>query len=105
MMSCTPVNRLQQGARLSETNDLAPFTPKLAAFGWEVEEIDGHDMEQICRALSSETAPKGRPKCIVAHTNKGHGISFMSDNVAWHHKVPNEAQYRQAMAELEEAAR
>ncbi len=97
-------NRLQQGARLSETNDLAPFAPKLAAFGWEVEEIDGHDMAQICRALSRETAAKGRPKCVVAHTNKGHGISFMSDDVAWHHKVPNEAQYRQAMAELEEAA-
>jgi transketolase len=97
-------NRLQQGARLAETNNLAPFAPKLAAFGWEVEEIDGHDMAQICTALSRETAPKGRPKCVVAHTNKGQGISFMSDNVAWHHKVPNEAQYRQAMAELEEAA-
>ncbi|MGP1393966.1 MAG: transketolase [Inquilinaceae bacterium] len=96
-------NRLQQGARLADTNGLAPFAPKLAAFGWEVEEIDGHDMEQICRALSRESAPKGRPKCVVAHTNKGHGISFMSDNVAWHHKVPNDAQYRQAMAELERA--
>jgi transketolase len=97
-------NRLQQGALLSETNELAPFGPKLAAFGWEVEEIDGHDMEQICGALSREAAPRGRPKCVIAHTNKGHGISFMSGNVAWHHKVPNEAQYRQAMAELEEAA-
>jgi transketolase len=97
-------NRLQQGARLSETNDVAPFGAKLAAFGWEVEEIDGHDMAQICRALSRQSAPKGRPKCVVAHTNKGQGISFMSDNVAWHHKVPTEAQYRQAMAELEQAA-
>jgi transketolase len=97
-------NRLQQGARLAETNDLAPFAPKLAAFGWDVEEIDGHDMEQICRALSRDAARTGRPKCVVAHTNKGHGISFMSDNVAWHHKVPSEEQYRTAMAELEEAA-
>lgn len=97
-------NRLQQGARLADTNDLAPFAPKLEAFGWAVEEIDGHDMDQICRALSAETVTAGKPKCIVAHTNKGQGISFMSDDVAWHHKVPNEAQYRQAMAELEEAA-
>lgn len=97
-------NRLQQGARLADTNNLAPFAPKLEAFGWATEEIDGHDMEQICRALSAETASPGRPKCIVAHTNKGQGISFMSDNVAWHHKVPNEEQFRQAMAELEEAA-
>jgi len=96
-------NRLQQGARLAETNGLAPLAPKLEAFGWAVEEIDGHDMEQICRALSSETVTAGKPKCIVAHTNKGQGISFMSDNVAWHHKVPDKEQYKQAMAELEGA--
>lgn len=97
-------NRIQQGARLVDTNDVAPLVPKLEAFGWAVVEIDGHDMGQICKALSPETITAGRPKCIVAHTNKGQGISFMSDNVAWHHKVPNAAQYKQAMAELEEAA-
>lgn len=97
-------NRLQQGARLEETNDIAPFRPKLEAFGWTVEEIDGHDMDQICAALASASITTNKPKCIVAHTNKGHGVSFMSDNVAWHHKVPNESQYKQAMAELEKAA-
>lgn len=96
-------NRLQQGARLAETNDLAPLAPKLAAFGWRVEEIDGHDMDAIVAALSADRVTPGRPTCIVAHTNKGHGISFMSDRVEWHHKVPSEEQYRQAMAELEEA--
>lgn len=96
-------NRLQQGARLSETNDLAPFAPKVAAFGWTVEEIDGHDMDQILAALSPERVTPGRPTCIVAHTNKGQGISFMSDRVEWHHKVPSAEQYKQAMAELEEA--
>ena len=89
---------------VAQFNNLAPLTPKLEAFGWAVEEIDGHDMEQICRALSPETVTAGQPKCVVAHTNKGQGISFMSDNVAWHHKVPSEDQYKQAMAELEEAA-
>jgi len=97
-------NRLQQGARLADTNDLAPLRPKLEAFGWAVEEIDGHNMEQICNVLAADKIVPGKPKCIVAHTNKGHGISFMSDNVAWHHKVPDEAQYKQAIAELEEAA-
>lgn len=96
-------NRLQQGARLADTNNLAPLAPKLEAFGWAVEEIDGHDMDQICAALATDTITEGKPKCIVAHTNKGQGISFMSDNVAWHHKVPNEEQYKQAMAELEAA--
>lgn len=97
-------NRLQQGARLADTNNIAPLAPKLEAFGWAVEEIDGHDMVQICHALDRETVTAGKPKCIVAHTNKGQGISFMSDNVAWHHKVPDEEQYLQAMAELEEAS-
>lgn len=97
-------NRLQQGARLSETNNLAPFAPKLEAFGWAVEEIDGHDMDAICAALSPEATVTGKPKCVVAHTNKGQGISFMSDNVAWHHKVPNAEQYKQAMKDLEETA-
>jgi len=96
-------NRLQQGARLAETNDIAPLAPKLASFGWAVEEIDGHDMSKILAACSSENKPTALPKCIIAHTNKGEGISFMSDNVAWHHKVPNQEQYEQGVAELERA--
>ncbi|MCC5955814.1 MAG: transketolase [Natronohydrobacter sp.] len=96
-------NRLQQGAPLADTNNLAPIAPKLAAFGWDCIEIDGHDMSEICSVLSADTIGKGRPRCVVAHTNKGHGVSFMADNVAWHHKVPNEEQYKQAMAELEAA--
>ncbi len=97
-------NRLQQGARLADTNSLAPFAPKLEAFGWAVQEIDGHDMAAICSALDREAVVPDRPKCVIAHTNKGQGISFMSDNVIWHHKVPNAEQYEQAMRELEEAA-
>jgi len=96
-------NRLQQGARLAETNDLAPFAPKLEAFGWTVREIDGHDMDAIVDALSPKACSPGRPACVVAHTNKGQGISFMQDRVEWHHKVPNSEQYEQARRELEEA--
>ena len=96
-------NRLQQGARVADTNNLAPLAVKLESFDWTVEEIDGHDMEQICNALSPEAVTAGQPKCVIAHTNKGHGISFMSDDVAWHHKVPSPEQYEQAMAELEAA--
>ncbi|MFN3252328.1 transketolase [Roseibium album] len=96
-------NRLQQGARVADTNNLAPIAPKVEAFGWMVEEIDGHDMKQICKALAPETTEPGKPKCVVAHTNKGQGISFMTDNVAWHHKVPNKEQFRQGMSELEKA--
>jgi transketolase len=95
-------NRFQQGASLGETNNLAPFRSKLEAFGWDVTEIDGNAMAEIVPALE-RPGVNGRPHCIVAHTNKGHGISFMQDTVDWHHKVPNEEQYKIAMAELTEA--
>ena len=94
-------NRFQQGASLQDTNNLAPFPPKLEAFGWDVSEINGNDMDEIVPALRAVAA--ARPHCIVAHTNKGHGISFMQDTVDWHHKVPNAEQYKIAVAELSEA--
>ena len=92
-------NRFQQGASLADTNNLAPFGPKLTAFGWDVTEIDGNNMAEIVPALKRRG---DRPHCIVAHTNKGHGISFMQDRVDWHHKVPNEEQYKIALSELSE---
>jgi transketolase len=92
-------NRFQQGAALAETNNVAPLRPKLEAFGWEVSEINGNNMSEIVPALERRGAA---PHCIVAHTNKGHGISFMQDRVDWHHKVPNAEQYEIAMAELAE---
>jgi transketolase len=96
-------NRLQQGARLADTNDLAPLRPRFEAFGWAVEEIDGHDMEAIVAALAPAARVPGKPKCVIAHTHKGQGISFMQDRVEWHHKVPSREQYEQAKKELEEA--
>jgi len=93
-------NRFQQGAALADTNNLAPFRSKLEAFGWDVTEINGNDMAQIVPALEHRS---DRPHAIVAHTNKGHGISFMQDKVDWHHKVPNADQYKIALAELSEA--
>ncbi len=92
-------NRLQQGASTVDTNDLDPLADKLAAFGLAVREIDGHDHGQLLDALTAEPTP-GKPTGIIAHTHKGHPISYMSDNVAWHHKVPNAEQYAQAVTEL-----
>jgi len=97
-------NRLQQGARLADTIDITPLRPKFEAFGWNVQEINGHDMDQIVNALDKDKIVPAKPTCIVAHTNKGAGISFMSDDVTWHHRVPNAEQYKQAMDELKKAA-
>jgi transketolase len=97
-------NRLQQGATVEETIALAPITEKISAFGWATAEIDGHDHDQLVDAFDSSAISKGKPKCIVAHTSKGQGISFMKDRVEWHHKVPNKEQYEQARKELEQSA-
>ena len=94
-------NRLQQGARVADTNDLEPLADKLAAFGLEVVEVDGHDHGALLDVFANVPVGSGRPTAVIAHTMKGHPISFMSDNVAWHHKVPSTDQVTQALTELE----
>lgn len=94
-------NRLQQGARVADTNDLEPLADKLTAFGLEVVEVDGHDHSALLDVFANVPAASGKPTAVIAHTMKGHPISFMSDNVAWHHKVPSADQVTQALTELE----
>lgn len=95
-------NRLQQGARTEDTNALDPLPERLAAFGCEVREIDGHDVAQLLTAFAPSTS--GRPVAVVANTIKGKGVSFMEDRVEWHHKVPTAEQVTAALAELGESA-
>lgn len=94
-------NRLQQGAQVADTNDLDPLDDKLRAFGMEVVELDGHDHGALMDAFAAVPAASGRPTAIIAHTHKGHPVSFMSDEVAWHHKVPSQEQVATALSELE----
>lgn len=95
-------NRLQQGARTEDTNSLEPLADKWRAFGWDVVELDGHDHAQLLATF--DAAPSGKPRCMIANTFKGYGISFMHDQASWHHGVPNAEQYAQAIAELNDAA-
>lgn len=94
-------NMLQQGARVEDTNSLEPLPDKLCAFGFDVVEVDGHDHMALAAAFANVPAPSGRPTAVIAHTVKGFPISFMSDNVAWHNKVPTIEQLQVALAELE----
>jgi len=94
-------NLLQQGARVIDTNDLEPLADKLRAFGMEVVEVDGHDHAALVDVFAAVPAASGKPTAVIAHTHKGHPISFMSDNVAWHHKVPSPEQVAAALTELE----
>jgi transketolase len=91
-------NRLQQGAGTEETSGLDPLDQKYAAFGFEVEIVDGHDLPALLAVLSR--APGDKPRCVIANTVKGKGVSFMENIAKWHHGVPNDAEYAQAMKEL-----
>jgi len=93
-------NRLQQGAGTEDTNQLEPLADKWRAFGWEVVEIDGHDPAVLLAAFDDAAAPRTRPRCIIANTIKGKGVSFMENQAGWHHGVPNAEQYATALAEL-----
>lgn len=91
-------NRLQQGARTEDTTAMDPLDDKLAAFGWEVRCVDGHSYAELINAFAPSRT--GQPVAIIANTVKGKGISYMEDNVAWHHKVPTSEQVAQALEEL-----
>jgi transketolase len=91
-------NRLQQGARTEDTNRLEPLADKWRAFGWEVIEVDGHDHGQLYDTLAASGTD--RPRCLIAHTIKGKGVSFIEDRVEWHHKVPSLDQVELALKEL-----
>jgi transketolase len=93
-------NRLQQGATVEDTNTLEPLADKWRAFGWEVAEVDGHDIGQLHAILSAPVGSRQKPLCVIAHTIKGRGISFMENEVKWHHGIPNAEQFATAMKEL-----
>ena len=91
-------NRLQQGARTEYTNRLEPLADRWRAFGWDAVECDGHDHAALYEAFVSPH--EGRPRCVIAKTIKGKGVSFIEDRVEWHHKVPSPEQIELALKEL-----
>ena len=93
-------NGLQIDGPIDKVMSPYPITDKLAAFGLHVIEIDGHDFEQMEKAMAEARATKGVPTGIVMHTIKGKDVSYMTNSVEWHGKAPNDAEYEQAMGEL-----
>jgi transketolase len=79
---------------------LEPLTERWQAFGWQVLEVDGHNIEALMTALDKAKGTKGRPTVIIAHTVKGKGVSFMENNPAFHGKAPTQEQAEQALKEL-----
>jgi transketolase len=96
-------NTLQLTGRTREILSNEPLDEKFQAFGWAVRSVDGHDIAALTAALREPLAA-GKPSCVIANTVKGRGVSFMEDVGKWHHGVPGEKEFAQALAELEAAA-
>lgn len=91
-------NKLQAMDNLETIVRMKPFADKWKAFGWNVLEIDGHNYDEIKRALL--TRKKDKPTLIVANTIKGKGVSFMENVPIWHYRMPNEQELAILMNEL-----
>lgn len=93
-------NNLQIDGEITEVMSSYPINLKFESFGFNVINVDGHNIEELIEAFNKAKTIKGRPTAIIAKTIKGKGVSFMENQVGWHGKAPNEEQYNQAMKEL-----
>ena len=102
LVAIIDANGIQNDGPIEEILNIKPYAPKLAACGWAVTEIDGHDIDAIAVALdwASSDRPGDKPRMIVANTKKGHGVSFITGRVDWHSHALSDEQYRAALAEV-----
>lgn len=98
------LNGLQISGTTKEVMNSASLEEKFRSFGWEALDVkDGNDCTQLVKAFEQAKTVKGKPVVLIAHTVKGKGVSFMENNVKWHHGILTEEQYKKAMEELDYA--
>lgn len=93
-------NKIQQGGYVNEVMPLGDLPAKWRAFGWETIECDGHDPAALIAAFEHASSTKGAPTCVIAHTVKAGGVSFMAGVPAWHFRVPTDEEMQRAFSEL-----
>lgn len=96
-------NRLQITGSTEEVNPIEPLQDKFLSFGFNVIEVKGNDIVSLVEVFNQPKKEKNKPNLIIANTTKGAGISFMENQVSWHHKVPTPSEYDLAIKELNEA--
>lgn len=101
LIAIVDYNKIQSLTTVDQTLRLEPLAEKWRAFGWEAAEVDGHDHRALVRALDVDPAQRGAPLCVIAHTVKGKGVSFMENSVLWHYRSPQGEEYERALRELE----
>lgn len=100
LIAVADINALGQSERTMYKHDMEIYRKKFEAQQWDVQVIDGHDVEAIITALDRAKSVRGRPQAIVARTIKGHGVSFLADKDGWHGKALSKEQLATAVAEL-----
>ncbi|MBI4790060.1 MAG: transketolase [Chloroflexi bacterium] len=95
-------NGIQQTGATADVMPTEPIADKWKAFGWHVQEIHGHNVQEILNALDRADEVHARPSVIIARTTKGKGVGFMEYDHRWHGMPPNPQQYEDALNELEE---
>jgi transketolase len=100
LVSVVDFNKIQSFGRVDEVLTLEPLADKWRAFGWAVEELDGHSQEALSGALGRVPLEGGLPSVVIAHTVKGRGVSFMEDRLEWHYRSPDDDELERALAEI-----
>lgn len=95
-------NKIQSFGSVKEVLDLHPLNKKFESFNWSVTEINGHDHDEIYKALKDAKNNKGNPSVIIANTIKGKGVSFMENELLWHYRSPTDEQLAEAIKEIGE---
>lgn len=96
-------NNLQISGRTENVMNMEPLVEKLTAFGFAVRHVDGNNVEELAALFENLPFESGRPNLVMAHTVKGKGISFMEDQIQWHHRVPTDEEFIAALQELADA--
>jgi len=96
-------NKLQITGATKDVCNTDPIDKKFESFGWEVRHVNGHDFNELKKTFNALPFAKEKPSLIIAHTVKGKGISYMENEIKWHHGVPGKDEYELALNELESA--
>eukprot|EP00439_Symbiodinium_sp_Y106_P088897 s1_g1433.t1 len=99
LLALVDFNKIQSFGRVEDVLELEPFADKWRAFGWHVQEVDGHNHDALKTALAASEKDE-RPSVIIAHTVKGKGVSFMEDDLLWHYRPPSKEQLTAAIREV-----
>ncbi len=96
-------NGLQISGPTEEVLNTSPIDKKFESFGWAVKHVDGHNFAELLRVFKTLPFEINKPSLIIAHTTKGKGVSFMENQLGWHHRVPDDGQLEEAMRQLDQS--